>query len=291
MKLAGVVTLYHPGEDVRENIESYAEELDRLYVVDNTEEPNPAWEEWFRDKERVVYVPFHENKGISYALNYALREAGDCEYLLTMDQDSRFPAGAMRKYKEEVAAYGVAHPGRAAMYTVDYDEKETDIAPRDINVGITSGSVLPVGIARALGGFDEALFIDEVDSEYCYRAEDAGYHIVEFPSIPLHHSIGERTYHNLFGFRYNTLNHAPIRRYYIARNKIYVARKYPRLRKRYAVDLAKLIVKILLVETDKWEKIKHIGGGGARRASRAYGEDDEAVASRSFEFGCEAIVL
>ncbi len=161
IKWAGVVTLYHPGEDVRENIESYAAELDRLYVVDNTEEPDPAWEEWFRDKERMVYVPFHENKGISYALNYALREAGDCEYLLTMDQDSRFPAGAMKKYKEEVAAYGVAHPGRAAMYTVDYDEKETDIAPRDITVGITSGSVLPVGIARALGGFDEALFIME----------------------------------------------------------------------------------------------------------------------------------
>ena len=261
MKLAGVVTLYHPEESVLENIRSYLSEVDVLYVLDNTEEPEEKWAQAFASMERVRYVPFHENRGISCALNYALEEAKDFDFLLTMDQDSRFPAGAMKKYKEELAVYHAAHPGRAAMYTVDYDEKETDTAPRDIAVGITSGSILPVAIARAIGGFDEALFIDEVDSEYCYRAEDRGYHIVKFPSIPLHHSIGARTYHSLFGFHYNTFNHAPIRRYYIARNHIYVAKKYPRLRVPYVVDVAKLLVKIVLAENNKWNKLEHIFGG------------------------------
>lgn len=261
MKLAGVVTLYHPDEGVLENIRSYLSELDLLYVLDNTEEPEEKWAAAFSSMERVRYVPFHENKGISYALNYALEEAKDFDFLLTMDQDSRFPAGAMKKYKEEFFRYDAAYPRRAAMYTVDYDEKETDTAPKDIAVGITSGSILPVAIARALGGFDEALFIDEVDSEYCYRAEDRGYHIVEFPGIPLHHSIGARTYHSILGFRYNTFNHAPIRRYYIARNHVYVARKYPRVRRRYAVEMAKIIVKVILAEKDKWDKLKHIFGG------------------------------
>ncbi len=290
MKLAGVVTLYHPDEDVLENIRSYASELDVLYILDNTEEPEEKLAAAFAAVEGAVYVPFHENRGISYALNYALEAAKDFDFLLTMDQDSRFPAGAMKKYKEAFAAYDAAHPGRAAMYAVDYDEKETDTAPRDIASGITSGSVLPVAIARKLGGFDEALFIDEVDLEYCYRAEDAGYHIVEFPAIPLHHSIGERTYHSIFGFHYNTFNHAPIRRYYIARNRIYVAKKYPRLRKAYAVGLAKLLVKILLAESDKQKKLKHIFGGGKRRTPRTYGEIHEAVAARGCEFGCEASV-
>ena len=261
MKLVGVVTLYHPEESVLENIRSYLSEVDVLYVLDNTEEPEEKWAQAFASMERVRYVPFHENRGISCALNYALEEAKDFDFLLTMDQDSRFPAGAMRKYKEEFFRYDAAHPGRAAMYTVDYDEKETDTAPRDIPTGITSGSILPVAIARAIGGFDEALFIDEVDFEYCYRAEDAGYHIVEFPSIPLHHSIGARTYHSLFGFRYNTFHHAPIRRYYIARNHIYVAKKYPRLRRRYPWEVVKLCVKILLVENNKWNKLEHIFGG------------------------------
>ena len=256
-----MVTLYHPEESVLENIRSYLSELDVLYVLDNTEEPEEKWARAFSTMERVRYVPFHENRGISYALNYALEAAKDFDFLLTMDQDSRFPAGTMKKYKEELAVYDAAHPGRAAMYTVDYDEKETETSPRDITVGITSGSILPVAIGRAIGGFDEALFIDEVDSEYCYRAEDRGYHIVKFPSIPLHHSIGARTYHSLFGFRYNTFHHAPIRHYYIARNHIYVAKKYPRLRRRYPWEVVKLCAKILLVENNKWSKFEHIFGG------------------------------
>ncbi len=261
MKLAGMVTLYHPEESVLENIRSYLSEVDVLYVLDNTEEPEEKWAQAFASMERVRYVPFHENRGISCALNYALEEAKDFDFLLTMDQDSRFPAGAMRKYKEELSFYGAAHPGRAAMYTVNYEEMEMGTAPRDVALCITSGSILPVGIARALSGFDEALFIDEVDSEYCYRAQDAGYHIDKFPSIPLHHSLGEPTYHRLFCFHYMTLNHAPIRRYYIARNKIYVARKYPRLRKSYAMELVKLLGGIVLSEKDKWDKVAHIFEG------------------------------
>ena len=266
-----MVTLYHPDEDVWGNIRSYAADLDRLYVLDNTEEPDTKWEERFRDEERVVYIPFHENKGISYALNYALEAAKDFDFLLTMDQDSRFPDGAVARYKELVRAYEKEHPGQVAMYTVDYNEEETEAAPRKIEVGITSGSMLPISVAKSIGGFDEALFIDEVDNEYCYRAADCGYDIMEFPCIPMHHTIGQRTYHSIFGFRYNTLNHSPIRRYYIVRNKIYVAGKYPRLRKRYGMDVVKLFVKILLAEKNKWSKIKHMASGGGTPCAGVWG--------------------
>lgn len=36
MKLAGVVTLYHPDDEVLGNIESYLSALEVLYVMDNT---------------------------------------------------------------------------------------------------------------------------------------------------------------------------------------------------------------------------------------------------------------
>lgn len=260
-KWAGVVTLYHPDEDVLKNIQSYAEDLDMLLVLDNTEAPNPVWEAIFRDREHVKYIPFHENKGISYALNYALKEAVDYEYLLTMDQDSRFPQCEMKKYKEVISAYEKGHAGEVAMYTVNYAEKETNAAPREIEIGITSGSILPVSITKVLGGFDEALFIDEVDSEYCYRAADQGYKVVEFPEILMHHSIGNRTYHSILGFHFNTFNHSPIRRYYIARNHVYVFRKYPRKRVMYITDLIKFMMKILLVEKRKKEKLRYMAKG------------------------------
>ncbi len=40
MKLAGVVTLYHPDDEVLGNIESYLSALEVLYVMDNTETPD-----------------------------------------------------------------------------------------------------------------------------------------------------------------------------------------------------------------------------------------------------------
>lgn len=75
------------------------------------------------------------------------------------------------------------------------------------------------------------MFIDEVDTEFCYRSQKAGYKIIEFPNVIMKHSLGDRTYHYFLGRKYNTLNHNAIRKYYITRNKIYMIKKYPFLKK------------------------------------------------------------
>lgn len=66
MKLAGVVTLYHPDDEVLGNIESYLSSLEVVYVMDNTEIPDPRWALWAEKQSHVKYVAFHDNKGISY---------------------------------------------------------------------------------------------------------------------------------------------------------------------------------------------------------------------------------
>ena len=263
MKLAGAVTLYHPNNDVAENIKTYLDELDVLYVLDNTEDPDPKWEDFFRKIDNVQYISFYENKGISYALNYALRKAGEEGYhfLLTMDQDSCFDPGVTAKYKQLAESYEAENPGRTAMYTVFFEGIAREEKVREVESSITSGSIVPVSIVEKIGGFDEALFIDEVDCEYCYRAQDYGYKIVQFPGIFMHHSIGERTYHSVLGFRYNTVNHPPIRRYYMGRNCVYVMRKYPRKIVLYCVGITKLIVKIILAEKDKGNKLRYLARG------------------------------
>ena len=252
--------------------------LDVLYVMDNTETPDPRWALWAEKQPHVKYVAFHDNKGISYALNYALKETG-CDYLLTMDQDSRFFPEMMPTYKHLVEESETEAPDKVAMYTVNYDGEAVDADSKRVRTAITSGFIVPVKIALALGGFDEALFIDEVDLEYCYRAEEKGYHI---PGIKMKHSIGNRTYHLLFSFTYNTFNHSAIRRYYIFRNKIYVAKRYPADRKEYILESVKMIIKILLAEKQKVSKMKHIFGGGERWSLWAYGEiSREIVFDRS----------
>lgn len=41
MKIAGVVTLYHPDMRIIANINTFLDQLDYLYVLDNTESPTP----------------------------------------------------------------------------------------------------------------------------------------------------------------------------------------------------------------------------------------------------------
>lgn len=48
---------------------------------------------------------------------------------------------------------------------------------------MTSGSVISVRKALEIGGFDERLFIDEVDCEICYRAVGAGFSLFQSSDV------------------------------------------------------------------------------------------------------------
>ena len=255
MSIAGVVILYNPQEEVIENIGSYLRELDKLFVFDNSENPNTPVVEKIQLLPGVEYISFGENKGISFVLNAALKLAKHYQFLLTMDQDSQFHPGMMKKYKEIlVDKYG--NNASVAMFSVNFEGMKLESTEECyVERAITSGSVVDVRIAEQLGGFDENLFIDEVDNEFCYRAQLHGYGILCLPQIHLQHHLGNPIPGTLFGVKFKGLNHNKIRKYYITRNNIYVMKKYPRLRFYCFKELMKIIIKLLLVEPDKWNRI------------------------------------
>ena len=90
MKIAGVVTLYHPNENVADNLKTYASYLNVLYIILNSEMPFDIMES-LRGFKNVVIVNMQENSGIAIAINTVLFKIKD-EYTwcLTMDQDSLF---------------------------------------------------------------------------------------------------------------------------------------------------------------------------------------------------------
>ena len=261
MKFAGVVTLYHPQEDVVSNILSYLEELDVLYVLDNSEIPVDEVIKKIKDLSKVRYVAFGENKGISYALNYALEKCAGYSFLLTMDQDSRFPAGGMKQYREKIS--NKMNSADIAAYTIQYTTPKgiepTALEELCVKSAITSGMVLNVEITRALGGFPEELFIDAVDFEFCYRVQQANYKIWLFPGIVLLHSIGEPELRRFWwGKEVIVGNHMPIRRYYITRNNIYLMKKNREALGTFIGECIKAPIKVLSFEKDKIKKLRAI---------------------------------
>ena len=113
-----------------------------------------------------------------------------------------------------------------------------------VNAVMTSGNIINLKLSKRVGEFEEKLFIDEVDHEYCYRINEKKLKIARLNDVYLSHNLGEITKK----FFIKSTNHNYLRRYYITRNKLYLQKKYPSLKKVYIKSIIKDLIKILLVQ-------------------------------------------
>lgn len=234
-KVAGVVILYHPDVPATlNNIRSYAEFTGALYVIDNTGNNNAAGvlqKELQNISNRIVYLPNNKNEGIGKPLNSAAAMAiqNGYSWLLTMDQDSWFKNDQLDIYREEFEKLFL-HDASVAVVSPRYKSNKAvaGVTYREVTAAITSGSLIQLGIWQKTGGYNESLFIDEVDHEYCYRAKSMGYKVINFENILLEHTIGKEKvsgYFGVFAKRPRVL-HSAGRLYFIIRNYLYVRKKY-----------------------------------------------------------------
>lgn len=229
--IAGVVVLYHPEEDVIAGIGSYLPYLGMLYVIDNSGISPDMEKRVAVLSSGIRYIRNKDNIGIAAALNkgatLALQDGFG--WLLTMDQDSSFlPA--------EASAYFAT-----AFTTLRQDSRVAVIAPlhgpspvpepfTPVTSCITSGSLVRLSTWKAVGGYDEKLFIDEVDHEFCYRVQLQQYQVMQVNTVRLDHRLGTQRrggYLGLLGRRSRRI-HSPQRVYFMVRNYFYVRKTYRR---------------------------------------------------------------
>jgi rhamnosyltransferase len=227
LKLAGVVIFYHPDKSKTiENIVSYANQLNKLYIFDNSE---PSSIEVQKDlanlKIPFEYITTGTNEGISKRLNEAADKAiqEGFDFLLTMDQDSSFDSGVFDQYLRLVDDYDKE---KVAQFGVNCDPKHIPISDIPFNADslITSGTILNLAVFQKVGKFDEKLFIDFVDVEYSLRASYMGYQNIIFSNVIMKHALGYLKLGRSFKNFKKTLRilHSPIRVYYIIRNGLYL---------------------------------------------------------------------
>jgi rhamnosyltransferase len=233
MNIAAAVILYHPDLKTTGHILSYARQVNRLYILDNSENNNVSKEivTALGSLSHVIYIHDGINKGISIRLNEAtnraIEEGYDC--LLTMDQDSYFDQDTIPVYVNCIQNF--TYKEQVAMFGVQFENRTTNAMncePKEADHLITSGSMLNLKLFKEIGPFDEALFIDKVDHEYCLRARLHHYKIIQFDTIFLNHSLGTITYgRSLKNLKLTPrVIHSPIRMYYIIRNYFYLKSKY-----------------------------------------------------------------
>jgi len=231
---AACVILYNPKKEDIANILTYVNKVKKVYVFDNTE--GKSNENLFQNFENVSYYWDNENKGIAIRLNEGCKKAiaDNFDYLLTMDQDSSFIEENIDQYfnailnfeeKEKVAVYGLEYAAN--------DSNDTTPEYNEVDHLITSASIVNLKLYHEIGGFDENLFIDGVDIEYCYSALSKGFKNIKFGRIFFNHTLGIRTKRGsvftLYLFKKYVAVHSSLRVYYMHRNMHYIKNKYGKL--------------------------------------------------------------
>jgi len=255
MKIAGVVVLYNPDYEIIENIKTYLPFLDCLYLLDNSTSKTSIIK-LLTLIDKVKYISLNGNKGIAKALKVATETAikDGYKYLLTMDQDSKFPTKDFEYIKNYIKNNDISNVG---LISINYSGSKLKVISEDksyvekTNLCITSGTFMVLDNYKKIDGFNEDLFIEMVDYDICCQFYEKDIDMILFRNIMLNHRIGEEQVLNFLLFKIKRVIHNGVRYYYKYRNWHYLkktkSKKYLEnmltIKKRFGI--ARMIRRIL----------------------------------------------
>lgn len=271
------ITVFEPEIDrLKDNIEATLNQVERLYIVDNGSKNTLDLKNFYRNNDKVTLIENAQNEGISKALNQMCIAAQNdgFDWILTLDQDSLPESDLIKNYLPYLddKKVGILTPkfidDNEPENILSVNEPETEIVHR-CN---TSASLVRLSVYNETDGFDEDMFIDCVDFDFCTQVEKLGYKILRVNKAVLHHRLGVAKEVKFFiplgrilrikklQKPFFTYNHSPLRTYYYARNI-----KYYTFKHRDFIDLKverrvyiKWLVLKLFFEENKFKKLSAI---------------------------------
>lgn len=206
--IASVVVLYNPDMELTQRaIDLLRQQCDCVVLVDNSSVDRS---DVFSYDDNIVYLPLLENKGIATAQNVGIRQAINlgADYLVLCDQDSLLPEGAVSTLLDSLLMLNaegyrmgvIGSVGRNRQTGNYYMNPINTFGETDVNghtfvrVGyaMNSISLIPVEVMKEVGLMKDKLFIDDVDCEWCWRANRVyGYDVLLDKSVVIDHMIGE----------------------------------------------------------------------------------------------------
>lgn len=263
--IGAVIVLYNPNlKLLKNNIDSIKKQVDYLILCDNSDNEKIKTKVVKICQNNMIYIDNEGNKGIAYAINRAIEycKKNKIDWLLTLDQDSVCPSNLIDIYKKYINYSNVG----IICCAVNYNDRILDIGKEKyqyVKEHITSASLVNINICDKLGGYDENMFIDLVDFEYCYRLREKNYKILMTNEVVLNHNLGDLKIVNIPFKSIYVPNHNEFRKYFIARNTIYCCKKNKKHISMLKCIYKLLILqfKILIFENNKFIKFKSIFRG------------------------------
>ena len=250
-RVSSVTVAFNPNpERLAEQVCALLDQVERIIIVDNGSSPSvkeilgglgAARPEL--NGPRIQVIALESNKGVASGFNIGAREARShgMEFMLLLDHDS-VPGSDMVSLLVAAHRQCVALPGAHRVAAVGprvndlrdpheypfirlgwlYNRRVRCVDAEQGVVAcdflISSGSLIALEVFAAVGEFDELLFIDSVDLEWCCRARARQFTLYGVCAALLDHRLGDHRRHLLSGTE--MVVHSPQRIYYMTRNRI-----------------------------------------------------------------------
>lgn len=271
MKFAAVIVIYSPEiESLSILIESIKNQVDVVYVMNNGASAEVIS---FLDSQGVHVFDMGGNLGIAMALNTAAVQAkkNGLDFLITFDQDSVAQPNHvqglyqcwMEKQNQGIAVGGVGpgfydtRSGQSFQYpfyrgnglSVKKIYPSAGVSIVETDILITSGMLVSVDVILK-NQFCEELFIDFVDTEWCFRITKNGYQSFGCFNVSMQHALSDAAPKKMAGM--TLLKYSPLRRYYFFRNCCYViAKSYTPWAFKFRMGISMLIRLLTLWKIDE----------------------------------------
>jgi len=271
--ICAIIITYHPDADFPDRAMRAAQQAGQLVIIDNhSNDQAIAMIRNVSSRLNAHLILNADNLGVATALNQGVYWARDRGYLwvLTFDQDT-IPLEKMVDnlitvyrdcdFREDIGMIGANYqdPNNGYVYKpIPHFQDSQQALWEEEKTLITSGSLLSISAFEMVGPFRDELFIDQIDHEYCLRLRKYGYRILLSLHLGMFQSVGNRKNHKLLWHNFETFNHAPVRRYYIMRNRLILAREYQgkvRGTIRVLKKSRKDFFRVLFFENQKFSKV------------------------------------
>ena len=263
-----IVVTYQPDALIIDRLGIVLAQFPRVIVVDNaSDETKQALLMTLAAEQKISLIVNQANLGIAKALNQGMAQAllEGFSWAVTLDQDSEvFPDMLETLLRvndqcgfDKVFVGGNYENVNKKRNFVDCETGGKGFLER--KTLITSGTLMPLQMAAALGGFRED-YIDSVDHEFCLRARANGFKILITCKPIMRQRIGSTIEASPWLSNFASFNHSPLRKFYIARNTLVTAREYcgrePAWALRQGWRLLSDFGSILVFEAGKYRKAK-----------------------------------
>lgn len=232
--IGATIILYKPDMDMTQNLlSSILAQVDVISIIDNSPQPTDL----SFSLANFHYHHFPNNIGIAAAQNiglFDLKNAG-CDYGLLLDQDSSIDSDFAFRLSSLLVASKIQNRPLVAIgprIICSFSEKsvkpriQREIAVYEDLVCVTqiisSGMMIDLSLIDSIGLKDEALFIDGVDHEWCWRAKTKNLLVAIANNVEMIHRLGDSR-SKFAGITYKV--GSPIRLYYQFRNVLLLSRR------------------------------------------------------------------